>query len=263
MGRQSGLRGSRGTRNSGLDYFGARYYGSALGRFTSADPKLIPDEFDNPQSWNKYAYTGNNPLRYTDPDGKDWKDIVSGALNAVWSDNTLGVGRQSGNSDFKTGQAIGDGIAFVQGGVQIIAGAAGDAGGGSQTATGIGAALGVPAIAVSTAVGVDGVGVAGTAAGNLITAASATGPDKVHGNTAGNQPAELYEKTYKDGNLEKHGVSQDASKRYSKAEVGEGNVTVTDRGPRKEMLAKEREKVETNPGPKTASLGRERRRISS
>jgi RHS repeat-associated protein len=166
-------RGSRDTgkerdAESGLDYFGARYYGSALGRFTSADPKLIPDEFDNPQSWNKYAYTGNNPLRYTDPDGKDWRDVVSGAANAVWSDNAFGAGRQSGNSDFKTGQAIGDGVAFVQGGLQMLGGAAGDVGGGLLSATGIGAALGVPAIAVSTAVGVDGVGVAGTAAGHLI-----------------------------------------------------------------------------------------------
>ena len=29
---------------SGLDYFGARYYGSALGRFTSVDPD--PGDFD-------------------------------------------------------------------------------------------------------------------------------------------------------------------------------------------------------------------------
>jgi RHS repeat-associated protein len=157
---------------SGLDYFGARYYGSALGRFTSADPKLIPDAFDNPQSWNKYAYTGNNPLRYTDPDGKDWKDVVAGTFNAVWSDNTLGAGRQTGNSDFRTGQAIGDGIAFVQGGVQILLGAAGDIGGGLLTGTGVGAAVGVPAVAVSTAVAADGVAVGSTAAANLIVAAS-------------------------------------------------------------------------------------------
>jgi hypothetical protein len=56
--------------------------------------------------------------------------------------------------------------------VQIIAGAAGDVGGGFLTATGIGAALGVPAVAVSTAVAADGIGVGGTAAKNLIVAAS-------------------------------------------------------------------------------------------
>jgi hypothetical protein len=49
---------------------------------------------------------------------------------------------------------------------------------------------------------------------------------------------------------EKHGVSQDSSKRYTKKEIGGGTVKVSDRGTRKEMLKKEREKVETNPGPK-------------
>jgi hypothetical protein len=73
---------------------------------------------------------------------------------------------------------------------------------------------------------------------------------KPHGNTAGDQPAELYEKYDAQGNLEKHGVSQDANKRYSKNEIGGGTIKVTDRGPRKEMLKQEREKVETNPGPK-------------
>jgi hypothetical protein len=90
-------------------------------------------------------------------------------------------------------------------------------------------------------VAVHGAATAGTAAAALM---------KAHGNTAGNQPAELYEKYDKNGNFEKHGVSQDASKRYSKGEVAGGEVRVTDRGPRKEMLAKERQKVETNPGPK-------------
>jgi len=45
---------------------------------------------------------------------------------------------------------------------------------------------------------------------------------KPHGNTAGDQPAELYEKHDANGNFEKHGVSQDASKRYSKKEVNGG-----------------------------------------
>lgn len=61
---------------SGLDYFGARYYGSSLGRFTSPDPaKLDIRHLLNPQKWNKYAYTINNPLRYFDPDGQEEVDI--------------------------------------------------------------------------------------------------------------------------------------------------------------------------------------------
>jgi RHS repeat-associated protein len=61
---------------SGLDYFGARYYGSALGRFTSPDWSEQPDtvpyaEFENPQTLNLYSYARNNPLTYSDPDGHD------------------------------------------------------------------------------------------------------------------------------------------------------------------------------------------------
>jgi RHS repeat-associated protein len=57
---------------SGLDYFGARYYGSALGRFTSADPLWINvNRLVDPQRLNLYAYGRNNPLRFTDPNGTD------------------------------------------------------------------------------------------------------------------------------------------------------------------------------------------------
>ena len=48
-----------------------------MGRFVSADAfsrKLLV----NPQDLNLYSYTINNPLRFTDPNGKDWKDIAKG-----------------------------------------------------------------------------------------------------------------------------------------------------------------------------------------
>ncbi len=62
---------------NGNDYFGARYYASAAGRF------LIPDwaaklegsdpvpyaKLDNPQSLNLYAYVLNNPFSHVDADG--------------------------------------------------------------------------------------------------------------------------------------------------------------------------------------------------
>ncbi len=72
---------------TGLDYFLARYYSGAQGRFLSPDEwKGGPDDaltgqdiiaagplpyadIGNPQTLNKYAYVINNPLRYTDPDG--------------------------------------------------------------------------------------------------------------------------------------------------------------------------------------------------
>ena len=64
---------------SGLDYFGARYYGSALGRFTSPDwssaPQPVPyANLGNPQTLNLYAYVANNPLSRSDLDGHNWWD---------------------------------------------------------------------------------------------------------------------------------------------------------------------------------------------
>lgn len=54
---------------TGLDYFGARYYASTQGRFTSTDPLLSSGREEEPQSWNRYSYVLNNPLRLIDPSG--------------------------------------------------------------------------------------------------------------------------------------------------------------------------------------------------
>jgi len=87
--------GKERDNESGLDFFGARYYSGPHGRFTSPDefnggpvelftemastnPTFYAD-LTNPQSFNKYAYCYNNPLRYTDPDGHatDPRDSLS------------------------------------------------------------------------------------------------------------------------------------------------------------------------------------------
>jgi len=55
-----------------LDYFGARYYSSSLGRFASTDPKGIAlRDLLNPQKLNKYSYVLNNPLSLFDPNGME------------------------------------------------------------------------------------------------------------------------------------------------------------------------------------------------
>ncbi len=68
---------------SGLDYFGARYYASSMGRFMSPDwaAKVSPVPYaklDDPQSLNLYAYVRNNPLSVVDTDGHEL--IVAAAL---------------------------------------------------------------------------------------------------------------------------------------------------------------------------------------
>jgi RHS repeat-associated protein len=60
---------------TGLYYYNFRYYDPELGRFIQADDR-IPD-IGNPQSYNRYSYVLNNPLRYNDPDGHG---VISDAL---------------------------------------------------------------------------------------------------------------------------------------------------------------------------------------
>jgi len=99
---------------SGLDYFLARYYSSAQGRFTSPDeftggphdlfafsdqasanPTFYADS-SNPQSLNKYQYAYNNPLRYADRDGHDPGD-----------EKEKGGGFLSGWISYEKGQVMG------------------------------------------------------------------------------------------------------------------------------------------------------------
>jgi len=53
--------------NLGLIYMNARYYMPEIGRFISPDT-IVPNP-QNPQSYNRYAYALNNPIKYTDPSG--------------------------------------------------------------------------------------------------------------------------------------------------------------------------------------------------
>jgi len=59
---------------TGLYYYGARYYDPVIGRFISVDP--AGSDPSDPQSWNRYVYTLNNPYKYVDPDGEIVWDVI-------------------------------------------------------------------------------------------------------------------------------------------------------------------------------------------
>ena len=52
-----------------MDFFNARYFAAALGRFTSPDRGNAGADLYNPQSWNGYGYVNGNPLAFVDPSG--------------------------------------------------------------------------------------------------------------------------------------------------------------------------------------------------
>jgi RHS repeat-associated protein len=58
---------------TGIYYYGGRYYDQEISRFISPDP-FVPAP-DDPQNLNRYSYALNNPQKYIDPTGyagEDW-----------------------------------------------------------------------------------------------------------------------------------------------------------------------------------------------
>jgi RHS repeat-associated protein len=92
---------------TGLDYFWARYYSGAMGRWGSADVVNVTRErlIAPSSTLNKYAYGGNSPLTYVDPDGlditlfyrppsssldiNDWGHVFIGAYNQDTNETQL------------------------------------------------------------------------------------------------------------------------------------------------------------------------------
>jgi RHS repeat-associated protein len=79
--------------NNGLDYFGARYFASVQGRFTSPDVPFADQDVFDPQSWNLFIYVRNNPLSFVDPTGRSTHTDAYGNVVAVYHDCDLGVYR--------------------------------------------------------------------------------------------------------------------------------------------------------------------------
>ena len=84
---------------TGLYYLRARYYSPAQGRFTGADPENAGARMGDPQSWNGYAYVGNDPLNYTDPTGEGIFGFIGGLVGGYFGGPLGGfLGALGGNA---------------------------------------------------------------------------------------------------------------------------------------------------------------------
>jgi RHS repeat-associated protein len=95
---------------TGLTYLNARYYDAKRGQFLSQDPAVRSVDMSflfDPQQMNFYSYGRNNPIRFTDADGKkvwDFQPYLPSGKN--YSTGDL-LGRYKGTEVYSPGVAGG------------------------------------------------------------------------------------------------------------------------------------------------------------
>jgi RHS repeat-associated protein len=252
---------------TGLYYFGARYYDPRIGLWTAPDPLMLQyvqgtpnDGVHFPRNLASYTYAINNPIVVQDADGRAWWTKALKVGRAVYKGGDVAMAFADAienynivtNANASTGERIWAGVQLLSEVAPVsvgdlkdagrILGAIDDVGDASKTVKKI------DNVADTTR---DANGRLRNADGTFAYDGGRKAPTQggTHGNTAGDQPATLYERYDAEGNFQKHGISQDPSKRYTQKELDGGYVVETQTGPRREMLKVERDVVETNPGP--------------
>jgi RHS repeat-associated protein len=89
--------GKEKDEESGLYYYGARYYMSWVGRFTSCDP--LQGEYPN---FSTYCYAYNNPINMNDPTGMEGEKASADNIS------TDGGGNELSQQEANSGGEIGD-----------------------------------------------------------------------------------------------------------------------------------------------------------
>ena len=105
------------TADFGLMFYNARWYDSQLGRFTQAD-SIVPGEKIS-QSWDRFAYVGNNPVKNTDPDGRCYPlctMAIGAAVGAIAGAAIYTYNNHGTNFDY-TEFAVAVGAGIITGGL--------------------------------------------------------------------------------------------------------------------------------------------------
>ncbi|WP_053685049.1 polymorphic toxin-type HINT domain-containing protein [Streptomyces sp. XY593] len=95
-----GFVGGTKEESTGLTLLGAREYDPTTGRFISPDPVIEPGD---PQQWNAYAYSNNDPVNKADPSGLRYIGDTE-ADSTYYLQNTIQEGETGWNSGTKPAQ---------------------------------------------------------------------------------------------------------------------------------------------------------------
>jgi RHS repeat-associated protein len=95
--------------DTGLYYYGARYYDPEIGRFVQPDP-IVPAVGDS-QSLNRYSYVRNNPLKRIDPSGLyDLSSPDPFDVGSSWYSSSLGSSSGNSHSSWDTWSGFSSGF---------------------------------------------------------------------------------------------------------------------------------------------------------
>ena len=102
---------------TGLYYYGARYYDPELARFIQADSTVPDPEFS--QAYNRYAYCYNNPLKFSDPTGQN--PFLIAVIIGAYMGGLQGA-LEGGFSGMLRGAFLGAATAVLSASVGMVAG---------------------------------------------------------------------------------------------------------------------------------------------
>src|SRR6266545_6301868 len=103
---------------TGVSYFGARYYDPVIGRFMGPDPAGFTEK--NLHSVNRYAYGNNNPYRFQDPDGNTPIDLIFLAYDVGNLAYAIGKGEGIGDASIGVGLGLIGVVSPIPGVVQAL-----------------------------------------------------------------------------------------------------------------------------------------------